>query len=88
MNKVTYSSQQATPAIKVGQFYRWKGGGSEDNYELYLVSRVRTNFVLICLEDGLNWADASENIEDVFDNSQDEFELITTPFTIKPYVNT
>jgi hypothetical protein len=90
MNKVTYSSQQATPAVKVGQFYRRSDQAKPEDSgvsELYILAGFQLKYCLFCLNDGMNWTRPVDKIEDVFGDHPEEFELVANPFTITPNVD-
>ena len=81
-NKIKYTNELGQkPKIEVGQFYR-----EEDSQDLYIVAMVQPpgHYALISLTDGVSWMEPRANINEVYDNEEFSFTLITDTFTITP----
>ncbi len=80
MNKIEHNAPNQN--LEIGQFFTRIN--EDKDRETYIVAKVESKFVLICLDDGDYWSLSAEKITDIFGHSKDEFTLVTLPFTITP----
>ena len=80
-NTVTLSAPKTKILdVYVGQYYHHM-----TLKQVNIVSRITHNlFVLISLEDGNRWREPTKDINHIFDDARDQFELVTSPFTVTP----
>lgn len=82
-NIITFaeSPPKKNPPLDMGQYYKHTNDG------VYILARTSHGlYALIGLVFGNRWSDPAliTNVDAIFSNQRNDFELVTSPFTVTP----
>lgn len=80
-NKIQITEVTVDNKPKPGQFYV---NNNNKLAPVYIVARAETKYILISLYDGNFFTKPSSNINDIFGDAQEDFQLIQKEITIIP----